>query len=89
MNSFFVGRWKYGQAYIWRLVVAFAAKSFRKKAFFDRVVSHFQEKVGSTGVLNGEHTVHVGVAGLDKATISMHCYFAASRSLVMFQGRCF
>ena len=58
-------------------MVVFAARSFRKKAGFDRVVSHFQEKVSSTGVLNGEHAVHVGVAGLDKGTMLMHCYFAA------------
>ena len=25
------------------------------------------------GVLSGEHAVHVGVAGRDKATVSMHC----------------
>ena len=50
-----------------------------EKTFFDRLVSHFQEKVGSTGVLSGEHAVHVGVAGLDKATILVHFYFAASR----------
>ena len=48
--------------------------------FFNRVVSHFKEKVGSTGVLSREHMVHVVVVGLDKATIWMHYYLAPSRS---------
>ena len=40
----------------------------------------FTIKVGCIGVLIGEHKAHVVVAGLDKATISMHCYLAMSRS---------
>ena len=50
--------------------MAFAGKSYRKK-LFDSIVSHFQEKVGSTGVSSGERAVHVGVAALDKAIISI------------------
>ena len=53
-----------------------------QKGIFDEVVSHF-EKVDSTGVLNEDHKVHVVVAGLDKATMAMHYYFAVSRSLAM------
>ena len=40
----------------------------------------FKKKVGCIGVLSGEHTAQVVVAGLDEATISMHCYLAMSRS---------
>ena len=40
----------------------------------------FKKKIGCIGVLSGEHTVHVVVAGLDKVTISMLCYLAMSRS---------
>ena len=50
------------------------------KAFYNRVVSQLQEKVGCIVVLSEEHTAHVVVAGLDKATISMYCYLAMSRS---------
>ena len=49
-------------------------QKFSKKALFDRVVSHLQEKVGSTSVLSREHLPLVVVAGLDKATISIHRY---------------
>ena len=65
-------------------------QKFSKKTFLDWFVSYFQEKVGSTGMFSGEHAVHVGGGGgLDKATISMQCYFAASRSLAMIQSRFF
>ena len=56
-------------------------------AFYNRVVSQFQEKVGCMGVLSGEHTALVVVAGLDKATISMHCYLAMARSPDILQRR--
>ena len=56
-------------------------------AFYNRVVSQFQEEVGCIGVLSGEHTAHVVVAGLDKATISMHCYLAMARSPDILQRR--
>ena len=69
----------------WRLVVAFTTKKLSQKAFSDRAVSYFQ--VGTTIVLSGEHMVFVVLAGLD--TISMRCYLAASRSLVMSQCICF
>ena len=42
-------------------------------AFYNRVVPQFQEKVGFMGVLSGQHTAHMVVAGLDKVTISRHC----------------
>ena len=61
-------------------------QKFTKKAFMAWVVSHLQEKVSSTFVLSGEHMVHGLVAGLDKATISMHCYVAASCSPAMPQS---
>ena len=62
-------------------------QNFPKEAFFDRVVSHFQEKVGGKSVLSGKYLALVVVAGLDKATISMHCYLVASRSLAEPRNR--
>ena len=60
-----------------------------QNAFYNGVVSQFREKVGCKGVLNGEHTAHVMVVGLDKATISMHCYLTMSRSPDVPQMRWF
>ena len=57
-----------------------------KESFFNRVASHSEEKVGNRDVLSREHNVHVVVLGLNKATMSMHCYFSASR---LPQSRCF
>ena len=71
----------------WRLVVVVATKHSPKQVLFDRVVSHFQEKVSSTGVLNGEHMMCEVVVGLDKATILMHCYLAVSLTPAMPQSR--
>ena len=48
-----------------------------------RDVSQFQEKVGYIGMLSGEHTALVVVAGLDKATIPMHCYLAMAGALAI------
>ena len=56
-------------------------------AFYNKVVSQFQEKIGCIGVLSGEHTALVVVAGLDKVTISMHCYLAMARSPDILQRR--
>ena len=47
-------------------------------AFCNRVISQFQVNVGIIGVLSGEHTVYVVVAGLDKANIPVHYYLAMS-----------
>ena len=58
------------------------------KAFIETVVSHLKETIGSTGVLSGEHMMHGLVSGLDKVSISMHCYVAASHSRAMLQSRC-
>ena len=68
------------------LVLVFATKRFAKKRFSTESchISKY-EKVGSTGVLSGEHMVHVVVAGLDKVPISMQCY-SASRSPALRQG---
>ena len=55
-------------------LVQYLPQKIRQKIFFDRVVSHFQEKDGGTSVLSGEYLVLVVVADLDKATISMHNY---------------
>ena len=54
-----------------------------QKAFFDRAVSYLQELVGSKSVLSKAYLALVVVAGLDKATISMHCYLVASRAVAM------
>ena len=40
-------------------------------------------------VLTWDYTMLVVMAGLNKANITMHCYVAESRSLVMPQGRYF
>ena len=71
-----------------RVAVEFATKILQK-ALSDRVVSHLEEKLGSTVVLSGEHMVHGLVAGFDKDTISIHCYVAASRLPTMPQSRWF
>ena len=64
-------------------------KMFRKNHFSVEMYHIFQKKVGSTCVLRGEHMVDVVVSGVDKATISMHCYLAASRSPAIPQNRYF
>ena len=40
-------------------------------------------------VIMGEHMAQIVVAGVNKATISMHCYLAASCSPAMHQSRYF
>ena len=61
-------------------------QNFSKKAFLDRVVSHFQIKVGSKRVLSGELKALGVVMGLDKAAISTHCYLSALRLLTWHQN---
>ena len=71
-------RLKYNRAYFDGL--RYLSRKVRLKAFPNRVDSHFQEKVGSIGILSGENMVYVVVAGLNKASVSMHFYLSVSHS---------
>ena len=80
INSLFAIRWNMFMHIVGGLWQYLPPK-FSKKAFFDRVVSHFQEKVGSTRVLSGEHLALVVVASLDKATNKFNALLLSSVAL--------
>ena len=65
----------------------YSSQKVLQKSIFNRVVLQFQEKVGSTGVLSGEHMVHVVVAGVDKATISMLIGHASEQMFLKIASR--
>ena len=56
MNPVYATRWKYGPTLF--VTCSNCHQKFSKNAFFDRVVSHFQDKVGTTSatVLSAEHS---------------------------------
>ena len=57
--------------------MVFVAKGLLKSMFVIQVYHIFKKKsIAHIYVRNGEHVVHVVVAGVDKATIPMHCYLA-------------
>ena len=73
INPLFATGWKYGHAHFCQLPLVLSRK-LCKIHFTIESYHSFKKKVGCTGVLSREHTAHVVVAGLDKATISMHYY---------------